>query len=822
MRLYYVLLLAPACLTAQAGGQPSANSDANYRALRDGKLAESYTAENILLTRDAGTIAFKSGEVSFAAPVLGHSAIGIFTGQGHFHLKAATSIEDSRLRFVTGSPEVDEDFDAAMLYFSDGTADEVKKQAKAGPVSAKNDTQLQTFRAQLRSRIENPRSFMEAELYGDSIPNLDAQLLADLYHPQPSGTFILLMHGRKHSQMRFLVEPAGAIPSMGPEEVALINVDPGGQQDGIWYLAHTVAETEGHSASSSEEKRAIAPEHYDMDVHVARNDRLAAKVTVRFKALSDGARALPFRLLPNLRVSAVTIAGAPAGFIQEGARQDAALWLILPQPSVKDHVYAATFEYEGNKVIFKEGSGNFSVDAREIWYPAANPFHDWATYDITFHSPKKLTLVGVGKMVREEREGDEVAAEWKSDEPLPVAGFNFGDFKKKERSDDVTRYTIEAYATSQPPDWLRGATQTIEVGPHEGAPDSSSGMVLSPSAMANQVLIDAMNSVRLYTQWFGPVAFGRLAVTQQPAFDFGQSWPTLVYLPVSAFLDPTQRWELLGRNTFRFSKEFINVVTAHEVAHQWWGHTVGWASYHDQWLSEGFADFSASLFLEATDPKGHSAQQFWESERHEILDKNQFGNRANDAGPLWMGLRLASFRASSAYQSLTYAKGAFILNMLRSLMQDRQTGDKPFIDMMHDFATTYRGRNASTEDFQRIVEKHMSPDMNLDGNGRMDWFFGEWVYGTEVPAYRLEYSLGDSGGGKTLLTLRVSQQDVSRSFKMRVPLYVDYDGHPAKLGSIPMAGETTTQEIKVNLGHRPRRVTIAANDDILATSITAK
>jgi len=345
---------------------------------------------------------------------------------------------------------------------------------------------------------------------------------------------------------------------------------------------------------------------------------------------------------------------------------------------------------------------------------------------------------------------------------------------------------------------------------------------MTPSAMADSVLVDALNSVRVFTNWFGPLPYTRLAVTQQPAFSFGQSWPTLVYLPVSAFLDPTQRWRLLGGHTFRFSAEFIDVLTAHEVAHQWWGHTLGEASYHDRWLSEGFADFSAGLFLEATRPNTPQYLKFWESERKLILDKNEFGSRANDVGPLWMGQRLDSFKAPDADRRLTYAKGAYVLHMLRFLMQDRQTGDKNFIDMMHDFVATYRGQSPSSEDFARLVTKHIRGDLDLEGNGRMDWFFREWVYGTEVPSYHLEYTLTDAEGGKTLLTARVSQQDVGPNFKMRVPLYVDYDGHPLKMGTVPMTGTSTSGELKVTLAKRPRRLLLNANNDILASAVSEK
>src|SRR5262249_58412455 len=100
----------------------------------------------------------------------------------------------------------------------------------------------------------------------------------------------------------------------------------------------------------------------------------------------------------------------------------------------------------------------------------------------------------------------------------------------------------------------------------------------APTRLTEKALVESKNSIRIYNLWFGEVPYGRIAITQQPQMNFGQSWPTLVYLPIISFFDSTQRWQLFGLDSGLTS--FIQEVTPHEVAHQWWGHVVGWATYH--------------------------------------------------------------------------------------------------------------------------------------------------------------------------------------------------------------------------------------------------
>lgn len=331
--------------------------------------------------------------------------------------------------------------------------------------------------------------------------------------------------------------------------------------------------------------------------------------------------------------------------------------------------------------------------------------------------PHKNLVVSVGKLQGESKEDEFAVSHWVTPVPVAVAGFNYGQYKTMEWPDTITHYDISGFYLPELPDSLTPF--------RDGA---LGGM--APGAMTEYALDQARAQMQLCTFYFGRSPYDNVAITEQPDFNFGQSWPNLVYLPISAYIDSTQRWLLFGQINTKFSG-FVQEVTPHEVAHQWFGHAVGWASYHDQWLSEGFAEFAGGLFLQqAMGPKWQKDYlDFWERQRKRIVERNNFGVSPNDAGPLWLGSRLTSPRSLSAYQGDTYSKEAYILQMLRSMMYaDQGTGnrDQAFIDMMHDFVESHRDTPASTESFKAIVDKHMPKRLDLQQNGRLDWFFRKW------------------------------------------------------------------------------------------------
>jgi aminopeptidase N len=262
---------------------------------------------------------------------------------------------------------------------------------------------------------------------------------------------------------------------------------------------------------------------------------------------------------------------------------------------------------------------------------------------------------------------------------------------------------------------------------------------------------------------------------------------------------------------------FVQEVTPHEVAHQWWGHAVGWASYHDQWLSEGFAEFSAGLFLQRAVGGNWRKDyiEFWDRLRRRIIEKNGFGVAPNDAGPLWMGLRLIAPRSENAYQDVTYPKGAYVLQMLRSVMHGQtEDPDKAFIEMMHDFVESHRDRPASTESFKAIAEKHMTKLMDLGGNGKLDWFFDEWVYGTQIPRYKFEYELSSAEGGKAKVHMTLTQSDVDDKFAMLVPVFADFGSGMVRIGQLGIRGNAT-RNAEVVLPTKPKKIALNAYREVL-------
>jgi hypothetical protein len=462
--------------------------------------------------------------------------------------------------------------------------------------------------------------------------------------------------------------------------------------------------------------------------------------------------------------------------------------------------------------------------ARMNWYPS-NPggsFGEYVSYDMTFRIPKGMQIAVTGVRLSDTTEGGQNVTTWKSEAPQTVAGFSFGRFKVEEGKLEKPQYLIQSFANQESPDWVNGLQHAAAAGsdlPIEGAHQSEVALgTMSTTGLNKKALAEGELAVQLYSDYFGPSMFTHMQLTQQTACNFGQSWPGLVWIPICYYFDSTVRHQL-GMDWG--DRGYWKVVTPHEVAHQWWGHTVGFSSTRDQWMSEGFSDMSASLYLTLIEKNPKKFLTFWNDERELLLERNPEGFRAIDVGPLTMGYRTNNSRTGfDITRRLIYPKGAYILHMIRFMMHDRQKGDALFKETMHDFVQTYSGKAATTEDFKVIIEKHMTPEMDIDGNHKMDWFFNEYVYGTALPSYKVDSAFDIGPDGDVVMTLKLTQSGVDEHFRMLIPVYVELaDGNIAFLGRARMTGNNSTdQKIPLRgLKTKPRRAILNYYDDVLAS-----
>ncbi|HMD18469.1 MAG TPA: M1 family aminopeptidase [Terriglobales bacterium] len=795
-----ILLAAflPLSLCAVDNSPSGPNSDPTYQQLRNLTLGgEAVSVTDFELKRDAGTFHLHSGMVCFVAPVQGKVTGAVFVGDGNFVLDPPSASERQSLKLLTKEDEFSEKFTQAVLRFTDSTYDDIKK--GGSPSSGGCDAGLlKDSQNTTRHKFKN---------------NLEARILQDVMSEEPGGLFVAFIHGKRYSDK----ELYEIDPDWGSGEVSFRTYE-----ENKWGYWASFGVSGKHTRGSV--GRLVRIEHQQLDVTFEKSGALSGKAATDLVARRNGVRVVPFDLFKPLRVQSVIANGQALSFIQEDKNDDGNFAVILPKALSAGEKLTITTSYAGKEAVSNEGSGNYFPIARDNWYPN-NPggaFGEYVLYDMTFRIPKGMKMAATGVLVSENNEGGQNVTVWKSENPQTVAGFSFGRFKVEEARLTKPEYFIQSYANEESPDWVQSLQRSLSgelptQGSHIGAPVALGTM--STTALNKKALAEGEMAVQLYTDYFGPSLFKHIQLTQQTACNFGQSWPELVWIPICYYFDTTVRHSL---GLDHADRGYWKVVTAHEVAHQWWGHTVGFAAGRDQWMSEGFAELSASLYISMIEKNPKKFIEFWNDERELLLERDAQGFRAIDVGPVTLGYRADNSRTGyGVTRRLIYPKGAYILHMIRMMMWDRKTGDENFKATMQDFVKTYSGKAATTEDFKAMVEKHMTPEMDFEGNHRLDWFFNEYVYGTALPTYKIDSTFDKDANGDVVFSFKVTQSGVDDKFRMIVPIYLELaDGRFLNLGRARLIGNSSVdQKVPLKgLKDAPKRGLVNYNDDVLASN----
>ncbi len=777
-----LLILAPTLAVASERSPHELFDALNAIRLNADSVYRITPVNRIELRRGDAILSFEDGKLAFLSPLDDKITGAVFSGRGHILALPRDLVEKQQMGLFLGAPVLDEDFISAYLRFTDETVAELLAQFHSAALETAPDP---GFAQQWNAALQ--------QLNGSH----SLRILYDLISPSQRPYFYASLEGIVTGPFDLVLD------CRRDEPFALAQSHKAGNATyyDIW-TSHAVLAVPRPPSTF----HAVS---YRIQTTIRPDNSMEASASVQLRADSSSERILAFELSRSLTLDKILddkdrtlefFQNEGLTLQQRNLRGTDIAYVVLPENSAAGQGLNLRFSYHGT-VIQSAGNGVLFVGSRNSWYPHLGDASDFATYDITLRWPRKLRLIATGAKREEQEEGDYRVGHWTSEKPTSVAGFNLGEYASASLSSPGR--TIDIYANRQLEQNLQnrlaepqvdslGVARGTAGSPLAGLSAMPPRLTPSPADTLKQMGKEIDASIRLYETFSGPFPLSNLSVSQIPG-TFGQGWPGLLYISTFSFLSPAAQ-ERAGLSTAN-QEHFTELVPYHEVAHQWWGNVVGWSSYRDQWINEAIANYLAMLFADTKKNPDQTLHVWLERFRQRLVSKDQ-GEAfpAGQIGALTLGSRLNSSKSPEGYNEVIYSKGPWIFHMLREMLrqQGSKTPDAKFTSLLQTLSKKYAYRALSTDNLQHEVEAVMTPAMGLEGGRSMEWFFEQWVRGTGIPRYRVEFTSRHSENGYVIRG-KLFQSGVPRSFIARVPLYLaGGSAHNVFLGDIVASGDETS------------------------------
>lgn len=229
-------------------------------------------------------------------------------------------------------------------------------------------------------------------------------------------------------------------------------------------------------------------------------------------------------------------------------------------------------------------------------------------------------------------------------------------------------------------------------------------------------------------------------------------------------------------------------LLAHEIAHQWFGNMATEKEWAHIWLSEGFATYMTVLYMESAHGRDTAVH---------MLKENRVQTIAHSKKSLKPIVDSSATDYMELLNTNSYQKAGWVLHMLRM-----QLGDSTFWRSVRTYYQQYAGKNADTEDFQKIIEA-------INGKN-LKQFFTQWLYTPGQPKLQITYNYDQS---KKLASFTLTQlQENLFNFPIEIQVMGGVeDGTITK--SIQVSGKET--KFSIPMMEKPSKVVLDPNVKLL-------
>ena len=758
-----MLLPAPAAFAQATAPNPMQTYESLKRFALTGGSA---TVQNLVLKRDRAEMTF-SGAFYFDVPVAGKVRGAVFMGKGSFRAEPPpVPFERENLRRLLKADVVESDFSTAVLRFTDDTFDRIGQNA--------------TTTGEPPAEAQNLAREFEPRLLRETGANVSARLTMSILNRESPGFFLAQFDKGRRDRFTFLLDHQCRIPAQvfginGGEKGLVFAYRRELYENDVWLAFYSVQDLDRGEVDYSEVYDIVIIRHYAIDVDLrGGGEKLQVHARMDGVPAAEGVWAVPFALNEELseydsvrQKKALRLQGAK---FADGSKLDvvqeeweSGITVFFPAARRKGEVFSIVVELQGDYMLtwmtaaYPRGTTS--------WYPR-HGYLNRSTYEMTFRHKKRDKVATVGVRVSEEPapdDKDSILSRWKMEQPVALVSFGVGPFERHNRSAETASGLLPLEFNSMP-----GSITAIDEG---------------------FVLQELSNSIRYFNELFSAYPYPRFSALFHPR-GFGQGFPTMLLLPV--------------RQKGGWFDKYIYSFIAHEAAHQWWGNIVAWRSYRDQWLSEGFAEYSGVLFTGQRE-KAAARRDLIDDMRKALVappftDTGTGQGKLGEFGPIILGHRLSTRQSYNAYVTLIYSKGGLVLRMLHFLLSNPASGDeRAFFAMMKDFVKLHENGSATSDSFRQVAGEHFarSPIAQKYGLKDLDWFFQQWVYEAKLPSYRLEYAVEPQPDGTAVIKGTLFQDNAPQNWFMPLPVVFTFGKDQVARGTVHALGPSTPVSIKL-------------------------